>query len=174
MTANDTSTNTTTVNAGLGIMVVGVDGSECSRHALRWALYAAAKAPCEVQLVACWQRPLLFDAGGLGVAYPADADLAQAATQWLSETMEACAAEIDAAVAAGCVVNGRTEVGAADLVLEDLSKTARLLVVGRRGHNALDRLLGTTSRHVADHAHCPVAVIPDSCPEPTPPAPPTP
>ena len=28
---------------GLNVMVVGIDGSDCSRHALRWALYAAAK-----------------------------------------------------------------------------------------------------------------------------------
>lgn len=151
---------------GVNVMVVGIDGSDCSRHALRWALYAAAKAPCEVQLVACWQRPLLFDAGGLGVAYPADDDLSAAARTWLEETMTACQADIDAAIANGCVVNSRTELGAADLVLEELSKTARLVVVGLRGHNALARFLGTTSRHVADHACCPVAVIPEGCPEP--------
>lgn len=150
----------------LRVMLVGIDGSECSRHALRWALYAAAKAPCQVHLVACWQRPLLFDAGGLGVAYPADEDLSQAAAQWLQETMAACQADIDRATAAGCVVSGRTELGAADITLEELSKTAHLVVVGRRGHNALERLLGTTSRHIADRAHCPVAVIPEGFGEP--------
>ena len=156
---------------GLNVMVVGIDGSECSRHALRWALYAAAKAPCEVQLVACWQRPLLFDAGGLGLAYPADEDLSASARMWLDETMTACQADIDAAVAKGCVVNGRTELGAADLVIEQLSRTANLVVVGRRGHNALDRLLGTTSRHITDRACCPVVVIPEGCPEPGEPEP---
>ena len=144
------------------VVVVGIDGSECSRTALRWGLYAAGKSPCEVHLVACWQRPLLFDAGGLGVAYPADDDLSQAAQQWLDETVAACSAEIAEAEAAGCVVSARTELGAADVTLEELSKTANLLVVGRRGHNALERWLGTTSRHVADHAACPVAVIPES------------
>lgn len=149
------------------VIVVGVDGSECSRHALRWALrnvaaITASGTAAEVRLVACWQRPLLFDAGGLGVAYPADAELEAAATDWLTATVDMCRSEIDAARAQGCTVTTTTQVGAADLVLEELSKTASLLVVGRRGHNALERLLGTTSRHVADHAHCPVAVVPEA------------
>ena len=143
-----------------GAVVVGVDGSESARRALKWGLRLATAAAAPVHLVACWQRPLLFDAGGLGVAYPADDDLSSAAQSWLEETMQTCKAELDEARAAGCQVEAYTEVGAPDLVLEELSKHAALIVIGRRGHNIIERFLGTTSRHVIEHAHCAVTVIP--------------
>lgn len=143
-----------------GAVVIGIDGSESARRALRFGLRLATAAGAPVHLVACWQRPLLFDAGGLGVAYPADDDLSTAAQAWLDETIEACKEEIDEARTAGCRIEAYTEVGAADLVLEELSKKAALLVIGRRGHNILERFLGTTSQHVIEHAQCPVTVIP--------------
>lgn len=143
-----------------GAVIVGVDGSESSRRALLWGLRLATAAGAPIHLVACWQRPLLFDAGGLGVAYPADDDLSSAAQTWLTETMAACKEEIDEARTAGCRVEAYAEVGAPDLVLEELSKKAALLVIGRRGHNILERMLGTTSRHVVEHAKCAVTVIP--------------
>ena len=150
-------------------IVVGIDGSNCSLHALHWALAhatatAAGGTPVEVHLVACWQRPLMFDAGGLGVAYPADDDLSSAAKTWLAETVAAAATEIDRARTAGCTITEQTESGSAEVVLERLSQDASLVVVGRRGHNVLERMLGTTSRHVADHARCAVAVVPERFP----------
>lgn len=145
-----------------GAVVVGVDGSESARHALHWALRIATAAGAPIHLVACWQRPLLFDAGGLGVAYPADDDLSTAAQAWLDETVQACKAEIDEARFAGCRIEAYTTVGAPDLVLEELSEKAALIVIGRRGHNMLERFLGTTSRHVIEHAKCAVTVIPQA------------
>ncbi|HQV58202.1 MAG TPA: universal stress protein, partial [Ilumatobacteraceae bacterium] len=62
---------------------------------------------------------------------------------------------------AGCVVEAYSTVGAPDLVLEELSEKAALIVIGRRGHNILERFLGTTSRHVIEHAKCAVTVIPE-------------
>lgn len=146
-----------------GAIVVGVDGSESSRCALRWALRVAGRAGFPVHLVACWQRPLLFDAGGLGVAYPADDDLSAAAAAWLNETMAACRPEIERAREAGCTIEAYSEVGAPDIVLEELSQQAALIVVGRRGHNLLQRFLGTTTRHIAGRAKCPVTVVPEGC-----------
>ena len=58
-------------------------------------------------------------------------------------------------------MSGRLLGGAPGPVLERESKRAALVVVGRRGRNSVRRLLvGSVSRHVADHAHCPVVVVP--------------
>jgi nucleotide-binding universal stress UspA family protein len=45
-------------------------------------------------------------------------------------------------------------------VLEALSKTADLVVVGSHGHGELvGLLLGSVSEHCVTHCHCPVVVI---------------
>lgn len=45
--------------------------------------------------------------------------------------------------------------------LVDLSKDARLIVVGRRGLGKVDRAIaGSVSSSVVRHAHCPVAIVP--------------
>ncbi len=160
--STNTGTNTGATGATTGRVIVGIDGSECSAKALRWALDHAAVTGTTVHLVACWQRPLVFDAGGLGVAAPPDEELSHAADTWLSQTWQACAGPIDAATARGCAVTREVRLGAADLVLEEMSGECDLLVVGRHGHNAFQRLLGTTSRHVADHARCAVVVVPEA------------
>ena len=45
-----------------------------------------------------------------------------------------------------------------------MSKEAELVVVGSRGHSAFGSLLGSVSAGLAQHAHCPVAVIHDEDP----------
>jgi nucleotide-binding universal stress UspA family protein len=57
-------------------------------------------------------------------------------------------------------VTGRLLEGAPGPTLVSESKGAALVVVGRRGRGGLTRLLlGSVSRHVADHAECPVVVV---------------
>jgi nucleotide-binding universal stress UspA family protein len=50
--------------------------------------------------------------------------------------------------------------GHAAPVLEALSKTADLVVVGSHGHGEfVGMLLGSVSEHCVTHCHCPVVVI---------------
>ncbi|WP_219420020.1 universal stress protein [Pseudonocardia nigra] len=43
-------------------MVVGIDGSDASRDALRWALAHASETGAEVYAIAVWHQPLQFGA----------------------------------------------------------------------------------------------------------------
>jgi len=133
-------------------VVVGVDGSEASQEALRWAADYAKLIGGDLLAVTAWQWPI-----SMGMAMPlpegysplddAQASLQQTLSQVLGEAPE---------------VTVTTEVveGSAALALVQASKDARLLVVGSRGHGGFaELLLGSTSEHCVRHAACPVVVI---------------
>ena len=143
-------------------VVVGIDGSDSAEHALSWALAAADGMHADVELVAAWQRPMVIDAAGLAAPYVADEELEHAARDTIDVALRRFGAAVDPLRTAGHHISGRIEMGPASEVLETASKDADLIVVGRRGHHRLARMLGSTSRHVADHAACPVVVVPEA------------
>jgi nucleotide-binding universal stress UspA family protein len=142
-------------------MVVGIDGSECAEHALAWALGNVCKGAADIQMVCCWERPLLIDATGMATTVLTDEQLTAQAQQSIDHAMARFATDIEAIRAGGGTVTARVMMGAPDDVLEEESRTADCVVIGRRGHSKLAKLLGTVSRHVADNAKCPVVVVPE-------------
>ena len=137
-------------------IVVGVDGSESSAAALRWALADAVGSGAAIDALACWEWP--SSAGGF-LAY-ADYDLS-------TPTAEVAASVVAAAVAA---VPGAPSVAVKTHVLEgyparlltEWAVGADLLVVGSRGHGTLaGMLLGSVGLHCASHAPCPVVIVRD-------------
>ena len=142
-------------------IVVGVDGSACALAALRWALDEARRRRADLELVTSWHAPYLAEASGYGLIYLSPEELSAEARMVQDQALEHLAPEVAAAREAGCRIDSRLLEGPPGPVLVTESKGAKMVVVGRRGHGALTRLLlGSVSRHVTTHATCPVIVIP--------------
>jgi nucleotide-binding universal stress UspA family protein len=139
---------------GAARVVVGVDGSDHARHALRWALDEARLRKAHLDVVTAWQLPLT---GGIPSAAAVDPIVYERAAERI--VADAIATENTTDVAT--LIAPRALAGHPADVLLDAAAAADLLVVGSRGHGAFKRaLLGSVATHVSHHATCPVVVIP--------------
>ena len=132
-------------------IVVGVDGFESSKAALRWAIRQARLTAAVVEAVTAWQIP----AGTGWVPSPDVPDYQEDAFAVLSEALtEVCAIDPDVQICPR-VVQGR-----AGQVLVDAAEGADLLVVGSRGHGGLtEALLGSVGQYCVHRAPCPVVIM---------------
>ncbi|GAA4971029.1 universal stress protein [Kineococcus glutinatus] len=138
-------------------IVVGVDGSDSSRAALRWAYDEAAHHGASLTAVAAWHPPALPMTPPYGAVPPEGYgdQPRQEALDLLDRFTGALAPRTPA-------VDVRTSVeeGNPAAVLIERSGEADLLVVGSRGHGGFaGMLLGSVSQHLVAHAHCPVVVV---------------
>jgi nucleotide-binding universal stress UspA family protein len=141
-------------------IVVGVDGSEHAKAAMRWALTQARLTDATVEAVTAWQDPAMsgFSYGWSPMLFEGDS-IATLTEKTLNETI----AEVTAGRANGQRVEIKTRVvqGHPAQVMVEASTGARLLVLGSRGHSTFAGiLLGSVSQHCVQHAPCPVVVIP--------------
>ncbi len=142
-----------------GTVVVGVDGSDSSHRALRFALNHALATGSEVVVVNSWEVPLPADTASLA----ADAQAPH------EEVFDRQSEEVVAGVLAE-VIDDRTEnleISAVRVqanpveALLRAGKDADLVVVGSRGRGGVRGLvMGSTSQGVLHHARGPVAVLP--------------
>jgi nucleotide-binding universal stress UspA family protein len=145
-----------------GSIVVGVDGSDASNEALRWAADEARLRSASLVAVYAWSfvppQPI-GDPGILAVPagdLPGQLDAEREAAQIALDTAVADALGADPAVD----VERKLVEGDAGEMLVAESKEAELVVVGSHGRSGFKAaLLGSVSRHVVDHAACPVVVI---------------
>jgi nucleotide-binding universal stress UspA family protein len=144
-------------------IVVGVDGSEPSKQALRWACFLADAVGGTVEAVIAWHPFTVWGSVGTGwVAMPADWNPEQEAAKALTATLDQV---FGAHRPKGLELTVRE--GNAAKVLLELSKDARMLVVGSRGHGGFaGLLLGSVSGACAEHATCPVLVLHGTTPLP--------
>lgn len=146
----------------LGI-VVGVDGTPSSARAVDWAAHEAARRGSPLTLVHV--VPTVARSGWLDA--PMDEN-------YWGEREERGRTLLDEAVAAvGKILGDNASVHVRTTIVHDepvpaltnLSKEADMVVAGCRGLGALPGiLLGSVSRGLVHHAHCPVAVIHDEDP----------
>lgn len=128
-------------------IIVGVDGSEASIAALRVARALAEPLSAPVEAWACWDVP-----AGYGVYLAVGIEgFKYAADQVLQETLADAFEELPP------FVHSRLVRGKPGPVLIDASRSASLLIVGRRGHGSF--VPGSVSSACASHAHCPVLVV---------------
>ena len=134
-------------------ILVGVDGSPCSKEALRWAAQEAALRGAVVDAVITWNIP------SMAYSYPVPMvgafDLEPESKKTVRDTISEVLGEKPAVEVRESVVEGR-----AGPVLVELSEGAEMLVVGSRGHGILSGyLLGSVSEYCVAHATCPVVVV---------------
>ncbi|WP_448059176.1 universal stress protein [Cellulomonas hominis] len=138
-----------------GAVLVGVDGSAASLHALDWAAAEAVTRGRSLRIVCSYTLPS-FTAASLDGGYAALDDTA------IQEGARAVLAEAKARVAdRDLEVVATVATGDAAAVLVEMSREASIVVVGTRGRGGFaDRLLGTVSSALPAHAHCPTVVVP--------------
>jgi nucleotide-binding universal stress UspA family protein len=137
---------------GRGI-AVGVDGSQGSKTALRWAVDEARRRSTTLTVVHAY-AVAPFGLAPYSMTTTDSSVVAKAA----EEVLDDCLDELDID---DLSVMRLTSAGGAASALVDLSESAELVVVGARGAGRLARmLLGSVATQVVHHASCPVAVIP--------------
>jgi nucleotide-binding universal stress UspA family protein len=144
-------------------IVVGVDGSEQSLRALRFALDEARLRGCRVRAVSAWHVPALAYEAGFGPASLDFGSFEEIARQGLARSLEQAGAASSGVEVVEVVREGQP----ADVLLDE-AKGAGLLVVGSRGLGGFrGLLLGSVGQQCAHHASCPVVIVHASFPRGT-------
>lgn len=138
-------------------IVVGVDGSEGSRAALRWSLTYAEHTGAVVEAVSAFHyASSLTPVAGLP-ALPAFGDVKADAEERLVATLKATVPD-----ASDVRIEHLVQEGPSARVLLRRAAKADLLVVGSRGFGGFrGLLLGSVSHQCVTHAPCPVVVVPE-------------
>jgi nucleotide-binding universal stress UspA family protein len=133
-------------------IVVGIDGSESSENALRWAARLAPALGATIHAIVAWEYPIVFGLeGGIPSAWKPD----ETAKEILNKSLETVFGEVRPAGLKGSISQGHPT-----FVLLDASKEAEMLIVGSRGLGGFKGLLlGSVSSTCAEHAKCPVLVV---------------
>jgi nucleotide-binding universal stress UspA family protein len=137
-------------------IVVGIDGSDASKDALRWAVEDARARVAEVVALHAYEAPV--PAPDAVPVPPVDlpaliAEVHDDAQQFVTKVVDE-------------VVGNAVSVDVAPIAVEDApakalleaSRDADLLVVGSHGHGLSGLFLGSVSLECAQHAACPVLI----------------
>ena len=136
-----------------GRIVVGVDGSEASKDALRWAIAQAERTGMSLEAIMTWEQTTA--AYQFGMPRPTEFGLGP----YYDRAVHGVVQEV-AGAHPGVEVSAVAIEGDAAKVLVAAAKNAGLLVVGTRGHGEIvGILLGSVSEYCATHARCPVVVV---------------
>lgn len=142
--------------AGTRPVVVGVDGSDTGRAAVEYAAELAARRNVPLHVLHVFE-PAQFEVRPM-VGWRPDATgvMRNAAQRLIDQTVEVLGIAYP-----DLPVVGQVQPGSPELRLIEASRTASTVVVGTRGTGGFAALvIGSTTLHVAGHAHCPVIAVP--------------
>lgn len=136
-------------------IVVAVDGSESATQAVGWAARGAHAASCPLHIVSVVHVPAFY----YSEPYLAESfrdELEESARRHLSDAKEFAEKSVDGPL--NVTTEGHRGKVASTLV--ELSKTARMVVLGSRGHGEFTGLVvGSTAVATLAHAESPVVVV---------------
>lgn len=145
-------------------LVVGIDGSEPSKAALRWAVRQAELVRGRVRAVAAWRQPTVAAAPDGTAAMPvvSDDDLEAQARHWIDDAL----AELPGNTAD--LVASSVEEGDPGSVLLDHGSNAELLILGNKSRGAIaGAIAGSVALHCVHRARRPIVLVPaDDLPRP--------
>ena len=143
-----------------GKIVVGIDGSEHSAAALRWAADEATLRGATLEVVHAWSyvpMTTMGDSGLVPMAWTESIEMLDATREAAERVVADQVREVLGEDPDALVTLAE---GAASEVLRAAAADADLLVVGNQGRgNLASALLGSTSAEIADSAPCPVVVV---------------
>jgi nucleotide-binding universal stress UspA family protein len=132
-----------------GVIVVGVDGSDGSSQALRWAANQAELTGSAIRAVGSWRWPNYLS------RVPPGADLQDDTAQTVRETVEPIRSAHPSLTISEEVVQGP-----AGPALLSQAEDAMLLVVGAQGRAAFPgMLIGSVAEYCVRNGPCPVVVV---------------
>jgi nucleotide-binding universal stress UspA family protein len=134
-------------------IVVGVDGSEGSLRALRWAVHEAHTRGGTVRAITAYDWPgneaALLSGPGPEVERHRAEDVVETALDDIRREY------------ADVAITAEVQLGHASHKLAEAAEGANLLVLGSHGHSQLRHaILGSVSEACIQRAECPVVIIP--------------
>ena len=137
-------------------VVVGVDGSESSAAALKWAARYARATGATIRAVLAWHYPSAAGVPPVGVTPPSvEAEVEKTRMDLIDKAVTGALG-----TEPPVTIERKSAYGHPAQVLIDESADADLLVVGNRGYGGFTgMMLGSVSTHCVTHAHCPVTVV---------------
>ena len=140
-------------------ILVGIDGSDKSIEALKWASELASSLGAHLDVITTWQTPFpvveLISLGFNLDTFEINDRPMEIAELRIAKVIKQVYGNIKPPGVGQIVAEGYP-----GRVLVEKSKAVDLLVLGNRGHSpAVETLLGSVSQHCLAHAKCPVVIV---------------
>lgn len=139
-------------------VVVGVDGTEGSIEALRWAAHEAARRRWPLRVITCAELPVAVEAGLVGAGTVDEATVSGLVAD--RTAVNERAVQLAGSFGLSLEVSGEVVLGAAGYAITGSTESDDIVVVGATSHpGRLADVLGTVATMVAHRARGPVAVV---------------
>ncbi len=139
-------------------LLVGVDGTEGSVEALRWAAHEASRRGASLHVMTCAELPVAIEAGLIGGGITTGVAFDDIVAE--HEAVNQRAVTLARSLGFDIMVTGDTVLGAPGYALVGASHDNDTIVVGATSHpGRRTEILGSVATVVTHRAHCPVVVV---------------